>query len=1510
MRFSSIKDFILENRYFLRDKTCYNPTPMQTSKAKKLLLVEDEPVTAMTHKRQLESLGYQIRHVNTGEKAVSLITNENHDIDLILMDIDLGKGIDGTQAAQEILQFKNIPILFLSSHTEPEIVERAEKITSYGYVVKNSGLTVLNASIKMAFRLYEAIIREQKKEEALEKSEERYRLIIENANEAIVIFQKEHPVYFNQKTLQLSGYTASEYRNLTMKDIAHPDDLPMLKAKHKIRTEGSGGNETYSIRIITKSGETRWLRMNATPIVWEGKYASLGLLEDITESVLTRQELLESQAKLSEALQIAQMGSWELDLNTLSITLSPEHQIMLGEKREKVSMPLEEYAKKYMHAEDIVIIEEHLASALENQNNINYRDKFEYRLQKTRDNFPIYLAVRGRFRKKNIIHGITQDISREKKLFLELQKSENIFRTAFHTAPDSVNINAMDGRYVDINEGFTRLTGYTRDDVIGLLSSEIKIWDIPEDREKLVQGLTKNGYVDNLESRFRCKDGKLKTGIMSAKIIQLNNEPHILSITRDITDRKVMEKELRNSEENLRITLNSIGDAVISTDTAGKIVQMNRIAENLTGWQRKEAIGRTLNEVFQIVNAKSRKKVSNPVQRVLEHGNIIGLANDTLLLSKNGQEYQIADSAAPVKDRQGNVVGTVMVFRDVTQEYAVNQALKLHQKRLEQAQKVAKLGHYAFDAITGLLTYSKGLDAIMGIDENFPKDVEGWLQLVHPEDRADMGRYLSEDVLTRHEKFDKVYRIITFRDKEEKWVHGTGTLKFDQDGNVLEMFGTIQDISERMRYEEELRRSEATFRDIFENSLSGIFIMTIEGKVIEANPYVYHLYGYDEGDMIGLHGRDLLDPSNYYLFEDFVQALQEGRSYTTESLDRRKDGSTFHVEVRGKPFLYKNKPHFLALVNDITERKVAEQKLKESEERFRNAIDGTMDGLWDLNPETNEAYISDRYSTMLGYEPGELPNSGEAWSELLHPEDKEKALQNLKDYLEGKMETYTGIFRMRTKDGSYRWIQSRGKAIRDQFGKALRVIGFTTDITERIEADKKIREQAQMINSVGQAIISTDLEGKINFFNKAAEDLYGWKTKDVMGKNIIDITPSSKSKVHAEEIMSSLRKGMSWRGEFPVRKKDGSEFLAHVFDSPIYDQNGGLIGIIGISYDITEQRQAEIDLHTFESKLKGLFEIAPVGIVVIKNRTFQQGNIFFSKMTGYAPDEFLGKKTRFLFFNDEEHEIFGHELYSQLLSRKIATVETRFRHKSGREILVIVKASLPEKSDPYEEHISTILDVTDRKKAEREIHKQLKDKEILLKEIHHRIKNNMSSVENLLTLQEEETKSLEASSILKDAISRVNSMRILYDKMLDSENYEEISLKHYLESLIDSILALFPSRQQIKLHTKIEDMLISSRRAFPLGIMVNELFTNIMKHAFIDISEGEIGISLSKDDETIRLTIQDNGIGFPEGNDSHKRQGFGLMLVSMLAEQLKGNFHIENYHGTRSTISFPEESMD
>lgn len=198
----------------------------------------------------------------------------------------------------------------------------------------------------------------------------------------------------------------------------------------------------------------------------------------------------------------------------------------------------------------------------------------------------------------------------------------------------------------------------------------------------------------------------------------------------------------------------------------------------------------------------------------------------------------------------------------------------------------------------------------------------------------------------------------------------------------------------------------------------------------------------------------------------------------------------------------------------------------------------------------------------------------------------------------------------------------------------------------------------------------------------------------------------------------------------------------------------------------------------------------------------------------------------------------------------------------------------------------------------------LSEKEILLKEVHHRVKNNIRNIEALLSIHADSTPNPEVKAELQNAISRVQSMSFFYEKLLLSNDYYDISIKSYTEQLIDSFLSMFDASKNIYIETQISDFNLISKKAVFVGIIINELLTNIFKYAFKDRDNGKVFLSIDKTENIATLTIQDNGIGIDERISSNKSPGLGLTIVKMLADQLKGTYSITSENGTKIVVQF------
>jgi PAS domain S-box-containing protein len=401
---------------------------------------------------------------------------------------------------------------------------------------------------------------------------------------------------------------------------------------------------------------------------------------------------------------------------------------------------------------------------------------------------------------------------------------------------------------------------------------------------------------------------------------------------RLITDLNRTKQELREKEEDLSITLNSIGDGVISTDNFGNITRMNPIAEKLTGWPLNEALGRKLTEIFCIINADSRLYIPNPVDTVLEKGIIVGLANHTVLIARDGTERQISDSAAPIKNNDGVISGVILVFSDVTNQYAARKAIEDSEKALRESQKIAGLGSYVFDIRDGKWTCSDLLDDIFGIDAGFEKTVAGWISIIHPDWQKIMEEYLLNYVIKAGFTFDKEYKIVRVNDKAERWVHGRGKLIFNGNNIPLKMIGTIQDITERKNALNELRKLSLAV----EYSPALVVITDKYGNIEYVNEKVFDMTGYTKEEVLGKNPRIWSSGyHNKHFFEEMWDTISSGKIFRSEILNRKKNGDLYWESVLISSLVDKddNITHFVSVNEDITAKKEMIEELIVAKDR-------------------------------------------------------------------------------------------------------------------------------------------------------------------------------------------------------------------------------------------------------------------------------------------------------------------------------------------------------------------------------------------------------------------------------------------------------------------------------------------------------------------------------------------------------------------------------------------------
>jgi len=265
----------------------------------------------------------------------------------------------------------------------------------------------------------------------------------------------------------------------------------------------------------------------------------------------------------------------------------------------------------------------------------------------------------------------------------------------------------------------------------------------------------------------------------------------------------------------------------------------------------------------------------------------------------------------------------------------------------------------------------------------------------------------------------------------------------------------------------------------------------------------------------------------------------------------------------------------VGIVVDMTEQRIAEVSVRASDERFRLVARATNDVIWDWDLRSNSLVWNDAVEAVFGHKQTEIRPHIEWWHEHIHPDDRDRVTSGVYGVINNGGASWSGQYRYRKSDGTYAVVIDRGYVSRDAHGTAVRMLGALTDVTERTRSEAAIRFQAQLLNAVQQAVVATDPSGVVIFWNRFAENLYGWTTDEAVGKPIMELTPAPYMRDHGHEIVERTAGGGSWTGEFLVQGKSGKAFPALLTSSPFLDEKGTILGLVGVSIDLTERRSLE-----------------------------------------------------------------------------------------------------------------------------------------------------------------------------------------------------------------------------------------------------------------------------------------------------------------------------------------------
>ena len=653
------------------------------------------------------------------------------------------------------------------------------------------------------------------------------------------------------------------------------------------------------------------------------------------------------------------------------------------------------------------------------------------------------------------------------------------------------------------NIGAVRLFGYSATEMDRQMLTQLCPESYPEILASLFAQAESAGAAEG-ELEWLRRDGSRFWGLINITPLEVQGQRRYGVAIRDLSERKAAAEALRRSEARYRTTLQSIGDAVIATDAQGRVELLNSAAEELTGWTAAEAQGRLLEEIFRIVNEETRQAVESPVQRVLREGVVVGLANHTILIHRDGRPIPIADSGAPLRDDQGRLTGVVLVFRDQSVERFHERRREAERRLLENLARGLSLPDWLEslcreyqalypEALASALLLEEGRlrhGAAPDLPPEYNQAIDG-VQIGPNVGSCGTAAYCNTPVIVSDIATDPLWEAyreaaltyglracwsIPIRGRQGE-VLGTFAIYYrtprspqEQEIADLQRWAYLASLAiTNVRDRQALEESEEKFRLLAEESLAGVYLIQ-DGRFAYINNAIAQMYGATREEVPQLPSAlDIVAPEDRPLVAENLRRCLRGETASLRYRFRvaRRDGKTGIVEVMGRRILFRERAAVLGTALDITEQHQAEQALRQREEFLRSLIRSIDGVVWEADPRTFRfTFVSERAEKLLGYPGRQWLEEENFWVNHLHPEDRDRAVQFCQSAT-GRGEDHTFEYRMVAADGRVVWVRYYVTVEKDAAGQTAALRGIIVDVTEQKRLEAQLL-QAQKMEAIGR----------------------------------------------------------------------------------------------------------------------------------------------------------------------------------------------------------------------------------------------------------------------------------------------------------------------------------------------------------------------------------------------------------------------------------------------------------
>ena len=1019
-------------------------------------------------------------------------------------------------------------------------------------------------------------------EEALRESEGRLRDFLDNANDLIHSADPEgRLLYTNLAWRRTLGYGEEEIPGLSLFDVIAPESQAHCAEVFRRVIAGESTGEIEAI-FVGKDGRRIAVSGNSSVRLHDGVPVSTrSIFRDVTRRNEAERSLRQSEERFRSLVQNSSDIIAIVGADGLARYVSPSIRRVLGYRAED---RIGKSAFDLVHTEDVGRVRGMLAGLIADP---GASVTAEFRMYHADGTVRHVEGIGTNLIADPTVGGVVvnyRDVTARRETERALRESEERFRTAFENAPVGVALIGLDRRYLRANRALCEMLGYSEEELRTRTSVELTHpEDLGESSARALRALEEGSDNQTIEKRYVCSDGRVVWALSSVSLVRdaEGGPSHFVALYQDITDRKQAEAGLREAETRYRSLVETI-PAVTYLDELDGISTATYISP----------------QVFSMLGFTAQERLADPelwvkhlhpedregVLAENDHSNETGEMFDMeyRMISRDGRTVWVWDASVVVRGEGGHPSYRQGVMFDVTDRRQTEEALKASEARLRTVIEQSPLGIHIFAPDGASLLTNDAWNELWCLDAGESSENTNIFEDEHLRAAGLLGHIRrSVDgaaVETPPLLFDPA---VAGREGDPRWLRALIYPVRNDDGHLREVALLLEDVTERKEAEKRLEATELRYRTLVEQVPAVVYIDGVDesNAAIFRSAHVEEILGYAPEEFYSdpeFWQKKLHPEDRERVLAENERTNESGEPFKIEYRMIREDGRV--VWVRDEAVLVEDESggplYWHGVFLDITERKRAERALREGELKLRTVVENTPVILFALDGEGVITVSEGRGLEALGRMQTEMV--GRSVFEA-YPDDP-SIVEHARRALAGEeIATTVDIHGMA--------LEVRCSPIWEETGELSGVIGVAMDVTERKEAEERVRFQAQLLEQVQAAVIATDIEGTVTHWNEYAERLYGWSREEALGRGPDELLVGPTESEVAEEILEKLRAGEAWEGEFNARNKDGSTFPVHVTDSLVRDADGSVVGIVGVSTDITESKRAEREMKEANRRL-------------------------------------------------------------------------------------------------------------------------------------------------------------------------------------------------------------------------------------------------------------------------------------------------------------------------------------